>query len=149
MRSFFENTDSGVLITIPGIEAGWKDYGAAWGVGIDKAIIEQLFKSAEIPEADWEIKVIAAYSTGYRGFNGIVANAPQLKIDIAKAQRAIFFDCLYYHDDHVENDKDPTYKKRYTQRAIDTLIKANGQISIVVYRVTRPGTPPGAGTCTS
>lgn len=143
LRSFFEQIKTGVLITISGTEAGWKDYGAAWGIGIDKLLVNRLFASADIPKADWKLNVISAYSTGYRGFNGTVVNAAKLGLDLSSVKHAVYFDCLYKHDDHVRNEKDSAYKGHYTRRSVDTLIKANSSVKIVVYKVTRAGTPPG------
>jgi hypothetical protein len=143
LRSFFENSESGAVITVPGVEAGWKGYGAAWGIGIDARIIEALLKRAGLRTFDWKVKVIAGFSTGYRGFNGIVANAEKLGIDLSQVERGVFFDCLYKHDDHARNNAEPAYAKRFTQRAIDTLIAANPAVAIAVYRVTTAGTPRG------
>lgn len=143
LRSFYEHRDTGVLITMPGIEAGWPGYGAAWGIGIDKTIIGKLLERADVPDVEWKVTVIAGYSTGYRGLNGTIVNAAKLGIDLSAVKRAVLFDCLYNADDHAANNKVPEYAKRYSQRAIDTLIKANSNAKVVVYRVTVAGTPAG------
>ena len=143
LRAFFEKTAAGALVTAPGIEADWEGYGKAWGIGIDAGIIDKLFFEAGLIGQPWDLHVLAGYSTGYRSLNGTICNAEPLGLELDTVKRMTIFDCLYRHDDHAANNKNPAYSKRFTQRAVDRLVKASPDAEIAVFRVTVAGTPRG------
>jgi hypothetical protein len=83
VRHFLRNSTDTILINVPGTEGyraehtrlvrGERFTGKHWGVGITKAQIEYLLRRAEI-EVPWEISVLAAFSTGYRGLYATLMN---------------------------------------------------------------------------
>jgi len=135
LRTFFAQSPDRVLITIPGIEPDRKaGILKPWGIGITKDQISDLLKaagSAAIPE----IRIIACFSTGYRGMNGTINNK---LVDLDKVERLIFYDALY-------EGTEPTPPKGLssnTRRAIDAVQDATkNKVELIAYAVTEGGTP--------
>lgn len=155
LRSFFATLTDRVLITVPGIEADATTGNQAWGIGITPDIINQLFTAAGTPlVTNWEVDIIAGYSTGYRGVNGTINNA---LLPLASIRRIIFYDVLYWGDDpplppgvanlptppNVAPPSIPT-SPRNTWRMLNAITSANSAVDFATYEVT-DGTPRNGG----
>jgi hypothetical protein len=143
LRSFFAQRDDAVLITVPGRETRiiktkqGKKTVLAWGIGISDAQIESLFKTAfrtsEMP-VNYQIEVIAAYSTGYRGMQGtILENAKKKFITLTHVRKMIYYDCLVKGDGNPPSGY-PVGER--TEDAVSTLLKANPGMQLGIYEVT-------------
>ncbi|MDD5268543.1 MAG: hypothetical protein PHO08_15685 [Methylococcales bacterium] len=137
LRSFFAKRDDAVLITVPGRETGNKRI--AWGIGISDAQIESLLKQAfGSTDVLYEIAVIAAYSTGYRGMQGtILENAKNKFITLTHVKKMIYYDCLYKADGKPPGGYPPGER---TEDAVRTLLAANPAAKLSIYEVTDGGT---------
>jgi hypothetical protein len=138
LRKFFQDSEDGVLITIPGVEGGWPGIPIPFGYGISTNIIKELLKSAGFDGMEFTIDVIAAYSTGYRGVNLTVIN--QL-VDLTKLKRLIYLDAWYHHDDHPKMAAGP-YVGKNTKFSIDTAFQKNSDVDLIIYAFTHPGGVP-------
>jgi hypothetical protein len=97
LRSFFADSPDRVLITVPGVEVDTtRGLLKPWGVGITTEQIRQLLADAGVPNMEPEVRIIACYSTGYRGLNGTINNS---LIPLDKVERIIFYDALYRGDE--------------------------------------------------
>lgn len=135
LRTFFAQSPDRVLITIPGIEPDRKaGILKPWGIGITKDQISDLLKAAG-SSAIPEVRIIACFSTGYRGMNGTINNK---LIDLDKVERLIFYDALY-------EGTEPTPPKGFssnTRRAIDAVqASTKNKVELIAYAVTEGGTP--------
>jgi hypothetical protein len=143
LRTFFNATTSQVLVGMPGVEAPPDP--VAFGFGITKAQIDQLFGAAGLAGVSWQITVLVAFSTGYRGINGVINNTksvatppapgtpsganPGLGLDLSGVKKIVFMDCLYRGDDPGPG--------RNTDRALTALdVFTGGTCSAIVYEVT-------------
>ncbi len=149
LRTFFESTTNQVLIGMPGIEPPHSK--PFFGFGLTKAQIDGLFTAVGLPGVNFQITVLVAFSTGYRGINGTVNNtksaltpAPPgtptgskagLGLDLTGVKKLVFMDCLYRGDDPPPG--------RNTLRAL-TALRAftNNACKVIVYEVTEPGGTP-------
>jgi len=64
LRKFFANETSSVLITVPGVEAGWPGVFSGFGFGISTQIINDLMTLAGLDGITFSVEVMAGYSTG-------------------------------------------------------------------------------------
>ena len=96
VRSFFKGSTDTIIINVPGTEGYRTDpanhehirpvrgdifTGKHWGVGITREQIERLLKSANVT-VPWEISVLAAFSTGYRGLYATIMNTRDVDDEI-------------------------------------------------------------------
>jgi hypothetical protein len=146
LREFFANETNSVLITIPGVETAvpgfpseWDGIISAFGFGISTDIINQLMTLAGLDGIDFSVKVMAGYSTGYRGVNQTVIN--QL-VDLSNLTRLIYLDAWYHHDDHPLAASASQYFKKNTKWAIDTALGKSPTANVVIYAFTHPGGVP-------
>ncbi len=123
VRQWFSGSSDSAIITIPGSEDTPR-----WGWGINPTMIKSLFTKAGL-NADFSIRVIAGYSTGYRGMQGSVTNGA---IPFDDVQRVIFYDCLYKADDYAAGFR--------TQDAVNLVFGNNPMAKIIIYEVTEGGT---------
>ncbi|MFQ5568048.1 MAG: hypothetical protein ACE5G0_00150 [Rhodothermales bacterium] len=135
LRTFFAGKTDRVLITVPGREKQWDGAGKAWGIGITTQAIGDFFDAAGLPNVSWEVRVLAGYSTGYRGLNGTVNNA---LIDVSKLEKLIFYDALYRGD-----DPPPGHNTAKLLQAVKSA--TNNTAQIITYEVTQGGTPRDGG----
>lgn len=138
LRQFFQDSEGGVLITIPGVEGGWPGISTPFGYGISTNIIKALLRSAGFDGMEFAIDVVAAYSTGYRGVNLTVIN--QL-VDLTKLKRLIYLDAWYHHDDHPKMASG-SYIGKNTKLSIDTAFQENPEVDLIIYAFTHPGGVP-------
>ena len=96
LEIFFEALPDRVLISVPGREAGWVSPPAAWAIGITPDLIDQLFTTAGLATQQWQVEIMAGYSTGYRGVNGTINNG---LIPLDNLKTVIFYDALNRGDD--------------------------------------------------
>lgn len=127
-----------VLVVVSGVESGWdlsKPIGRAWGVGITKEILSALFAKVGHPDAEFTIKVLAAYSTGYRGIASTInAFAGTETLELSSVSNVVFFDAFYRGDEPKPG--------KNTQRALTAIDELTGHgARVVVYEVTNGGTP--------
>ena len=91
LRSFFESlSEPSALILVPGIEP--KTGGPRFGIGIRDVEIRDLLHTLLGRDAPYEVKVVAAFSTGINGLNQTLLNK---LIDISALDRIVIYDCLY------------------------------------------------------
>jgi hypothetical protein len=138
LRKFFQDSEDGVFITIPGVEGGWEGIPIPFGYGISTNIIKALLESAGFGGMEFTIEVIAAYSTGYRGVNLTVINE---LVDLTKLKRLIYLDAWYHHDDHPKMPSGP-YAGKNTKFSIDTAFQKNPDVDLIIYAFTHPGGVP-------
>jgi hypothetical protein len=139
---FFASSDDSVLVTVPGVEK-WSGYGQVpWGIGITTAMIRTLFDSVPLENVDFNVHVMAGYSTGYRGVNLTVINK---LVDLSALERLVYFDAFYRHNDHPLAPRTSKYFKNATRWAVDTALSASGAAQVVIYGVTGGGTPRQGG----
>ena len=127
---FFETSPDRVLISVSGREAGWIKPPAkpvAWAIGITSQQIDALFTAIGLAAQKWQVEIIAGYSTGYRGVNGIINN--QL-VPLDKLKTVILYDALY--------DGSQPSPGNNTKLMLGSL---DSSVQVVVYDVTIPGTP--------
>jgi hypothetical protein len=139
LRSWFAPTDDSVLICIPGIEAGWPEFGVAWGIGITTDKIDELLNASGLSGIAFDVEVMAGYSTGYRGVNLTVINK---LLDLSKLRRLAYLDAFYDHDDHPVAPASNPFHKMNTMWAGATVLAANATAEIVIYAYTTPGGVP-------
>ena len=150
LTDFFANESASVLITIPGVEAEdltvvpasddpWRGIHKAFGYGISTAIIKKLMTLAGLDKIDFNIEVMAGYSTGYRGTNLTIINQ---MVDISKLTRVIYLDAWYHHDDHPLAPAPSPYRGKNTLWAIDTALQKSPGANVVIYAFTHPGGVP-------
>src|SRR5262249_24425031 len=122
-------------ITIPGIEPDRKaGILKPWGIGITSEQIANLLKAAG-SSATPEVRIIACFSTGYRGMNGTINNK---LVALDKVERLVFYDALYEGTEPTP----PKGSSSNTRRAIDAVQGATkNKVEIVAYAVTDGGTP--------
>jgi hypothetical protein len=142
LRSFFSATADCVLVTIPGVEAGWTGYGRAWGIGITTDMIRQLLAVAGLADIDFTIEVMAGYSTGYRGMNETIINR-LVQLDALK--RIVYLDAFYHHTDFPIAPPSSPYFKRNTVWAVETVLGAVASAQVLIYGYTTGGTPRADG----
>jgi len=140
LRKFFANETSSVLITVPGVEAGWPGVFSGFGFGISTQIINDLMTLAGLDGITFSVEVMAGYSTGYRGVNQTVIN--QL-VDLSNLTRLIYLDAWYHHDDHPLAASASPYFKKNTRWAIDTALGKSPTANVVIYAFTHGSTSPG------
>jgi len=140
LRTFFDGLADRILIAIPGIEVNWgfvkKSVGRAWGVGIDKSIIDDLLGAAGVSSVSWRVDVLACYSTGYRGLNGTINNFARKTgtLDLTHVSTLAVYDALYRGDQPSPGAN--------TERALAALETATASaVSVAVYEVTTGGVP--------
>jgi hypothetical protein len=143
LRRFFDLFAKQVLVCVPGIEGGWSNaqsVGRAWGVGITKRIIDDLLASAGFSGAAFTVKVLAAYSTGYRGIAGTINNwAGTPTLDLSSVRNVILYDALYRCDEPAPG--------KGTERALTKIDSVtSNKVRVVVYEVTSGGTPRNGDT---
>ena len=135
LRTFFNTKEDRVLITIPGVEGVWiqgvggKKEKKSWGIGISSQQIDDLFKAAGL-SISWEVRIMAAFSTGYRGMNGTINNG---LISLNNIDTIIFYDCLYRGDEPKPGNR--------TNQALTAVKTSNQNVNIITYEVTDGGTP--------
>lgn len=139
LRSYFSASDDCVLITVPGVEAQWKGYGKAWGIGITTQMIKDLLAAAGLPAIGFTVEVMAGYSTGYRGMNLTIINA---LVNLSALKRVVYFDAFFNHDDFPQPPPAHAYHKRLTIWAVDTAVAASTNVVIAIYAYTHPGGVP-------
>jgi len=144
LRAAFDDDGKSVLVTIPG-----KEQGNLFGYGVTQAQLVALFKAAGIIGTP-RVKVIAGFSTGYRGCNGIINNSkstqatppkgtptgsqPGTGLDLTGVTRVIYFDAFYRAD-----QPKPGFN---TNRALTAIhAETGGTCEVVIYDVTTGGTP--------
>lgn len=142
LRRFFEVFTKQVLVVVSGIEGGWpiaQPIGRAWGVGITKSILDDLFTAAGSAGAAFTVRVLAGYSTGYRGIAGTINNfAGTSTLDLTGVKNVILYDALYRGDEPKPGSN--------TQRALTKIDATTGNTArVVVYEVTSGGTPREQG----
>lgn len=144
LRVFFSSFPNRALVIVPGIEAAstlGATVGRGWGIGVTKAIIDELFASAGLAGTSWTIDVIAGYSTGYRGIIGTINNfgvSPPTALDLTNVKNVILFDALYRGDKPAPGGN--------MLRALTTMNTLTGKTArLIVYEVTEGGTPRAAG----
>jgi hypothetical protein len=138
LRNFFAASSDSVLITIPGVEAGWKGFGRAWGIGITTAMIKELFEAAGLKDIAFTVETMAGYSTGYRGMNETIINK---LVGLAVLQRMAYLDAFYNHDDFPLASPSSSYFKKNTIWAADTALGASTTAQLLIYGYTTGGTP--------
>jgi hypothetical protein len=136
LRTFFAKSPDRVLITIPGVEVNKrKGILKPWGIGITKDQISNLLIFAGASGIPFEVRVIACFSTGYRGMNGTINNR---LISLDKVERLVFYDALYEGTEPTP----PKGSSSNTRRAIDSVQDATkNKVDIIAYAVTGGGTP--------
>ncbi|MFY9803466.1 MAG: hypothetical protein WA211_08600 [Candidatus Acidiferrales bacterium] len=147
LRSFFANTADCVLIEVGGIESQ-PESPDPWAIGITDAMIGDLLHQALGAAVSYELDVLAAYSTGYRGLNGTINNA---LVALTNLKKLIFYDCLYRGDQPKapkgaimppkRHREAPASSAFNTWRAIHAVAAAGPDCKIIVYDVTPGGTP--------
>lgn len=189
LRAMFEHAKQTVLINVPGREGGWTDLPngtdgrtglPAWGIGISRTgtataapedQIRKIIDHAGLDYAEPSIRILAAYSTGFKGLVGSLNNDLLPLDDLV---RVIFFDCLYRADeprlpqgvtaprplpeernsgpDELDLIPDPdrpcTPRERNhmgspfnTRRALDKVLARRPRADIIAYSVTLAGSP--------
>ena len=139
LRSFFARSSDRVLVTVPGREPGWIPERVAWGVGITDAQVNTLLTLARLDPARSQVRVLACYSTGYRGMAGTVNNG---LISLKNVDTVVFYDALYRGDDPPP----PKGAKTNTVRALETVQRDSpAGVQIITYEVTPGGTPRDGG----
>jgi hypothetical protein len=136
LRHYFAERDDAVLITVPGRELAAGQ--TPWGIGISDAQIESLLKKAfGKTTVLYEIAVLAAYSTGYRGMQGtILENAKKKFITLTHVKKMIYYDCLY-KGDGTPGGYPPGEQ---TADAVNALLAASPAAKLSIYEVTDGGT---------
>ncbi|MEJ8640178.1 hypothetical protein [Streptomyces sp. MS2.AVA.5] len=179
LRTVFEHAQSTVIINVTGREEGvttlpdgTKVPTPAWGVGMGRLEsvlgsllddepdqVRKLLNTAGLEHAEPSVRILAAYSTGYRGMvQSINNNLLPLK-DVA---RVVFFDCLYRADDpplparetppkplpdELNSGPDELIRGNHrnsplnTRRALNKVLAAQPRADIIAYSVTTPGSP--------
>lgn len=135
LRAFFDHNPSTALIVVSGREAAWDNVGKAWGIGISPPQIDALFQEAGAKGASWEVTTLAAFSTGYWGFNGTINND---LLPMKKLEKAVIYDCLYRGDEPKPGSN--------TKRALDALKSRSPGARVIVYDASPGGTPYLPGT---
>jgi hypothetical protein len=149
LRHAFQNGLSKVLIALPGVERVTPMY----GFGITQAQLQGLFTAAGVVGVP-RIRVLAGFSTGYRGVNGIINNTkssqnpaaagtatgtnPGLGLDLSGVRKVICFDAFYRGDD-------PKPGKNLTRALAAIHAETGGAAELIVYDVTGAGTPNLSG----
>jgi hypothetical protein len=124
LRAFFEaRPEPSALILVPGIEPRKKG-DPRYGVGIRDVEIAELLRSVLGRDASFEVRVIAAFSTGINGLNQTLLNK---LIDISHLERVVIYDCLY------------TLSSGDTASALRTARSTNPSVKILVYKCTSGG----------
>ena len=141
LRTFFEDSDDAVLITVPGRESSKTQ--AAWGIGIDDAQIKSLLQNAGL-DVNYDVEVISAYSTGYRGMQGtVLENATHKLLPLTQVKRIIYYDCLY--DASGQPPSGYPVGQR-TADAVKSILTANPTAKLFIYEVTDSGTKRYSGS---
>jgi hypothetical protein len=122
IRSWFEKkTNYQAIILVPGIEPeheGDKRWGVAIGTEQISSILQKLFER-EVP---FNIKVLAAFSTGIGGLNQTLLNE---LVPLNGVERLIIYDCLY-----------ETSSGSTAQALAALKSKAGSKLKIVVYKTS-------------
>ena len=127
LRSFFSHSDDSVLIEVPGIEGERPN----WGIGISDCQIAEMFAARKL-KMDWELQILACYSTGYRGLLGTVS---EQAVDLTSIRKVIFYDCFYDGTDTQITTRNAL------ERIRDETQKNGNTLQVVIYDVTMGGTP--------
>lgn len=148
LRDFFASEINSVIITISGVETestnppvagdSWGGIHIAFGYGISKQIIIDLFKKAGLDPVDFDVEVIAGYSTGYRGVNLTVINE---LVDLSKLKRLVYLDAWYHHNDHPLMPTGSPYRAKNTLFAVDTALTKSPAAQLIIYAYTPGGVP--------
>lgn len=148
LRSAFYRDGKSVLVAIPG-----KETGNVFGFGISQEQLVSIFAQVGIIGVP-RVKIIAGFSTGYRGANGIINNTksvrvpaaantptgsnPGLGLDLSQVQKLIYYDAFYQADE----PKDGAVSGFNTNRALKAIhSETKGMCELVIYDVTGGGTP--------
>ncbi|MEY2230141.1 hypothetical protein [Streptomyces sp. BF23-19] len=174
----FEHASSTVLINVSGRERGYSQLPnggpaghtfEAWGIGIGRSMtrrgnradqVRELMDLAGLQYADPSVRVLAAYSTGYRGMIQSINNDLLPLDDLA---RVIFFDCLYRADtpalppgasravllpeelntgpDELEQGRPVNQRPFNTRRALSKVLARQPRADLIAYSVTMGGSP--------
>lgn len=143
VRTAFEDNGKAVIVNIPGIEP------SSYGYGITQAMLVAMLASVGV-QGRPRVRTLGAFSTGYRGINGIVNNTkssrtppaaamatgstPGTGLDLSGVRKIIYYDALY------RGDEPPPGKT--TSRALAALHEeTGGTCELVFYDVTDAGTP--------
>lgn len=83
VRHYFDGSTDRIIVNVPGTEGYESSHarlvrgdpfrGKHWAVGITRAQIERLLERAGVT-TPWEIDIVAAFSTGYRGLYATIMN---------------------------------------------------------------------------
>jgi hypothetical protein len=151
LRDFFNNQSASAIITISGVEAessnppaandSWAGIHTAFGYGISKQIIKDLFVMAGftgMTETAFDVEVMAGYSTGYRGVNLTIINE---LVELSTLKRLIYFDAWYFHNDHPLMPTGSPYRAKNTLFAVDTALAKSPSAELVIYAFTTGGVP--------
>ncbi len=147
LRSAFERNGKAVLVTLPGRESAPR-----FGYGITQAQLVGLFSAAGIIGVP-RVRVIAGFSTGYRGVNGIINNTKSVKtppaamatgtnpgtgLDLSGVTKVIYYDAFYAADE----PRTGTALGFNTNRALKAIhAETGGATELIIYDVTFGGTP--------
>lgn len=131
LRTYFQQ-ENRVLVTVPGREANWCTPSKVWGIGISQTILRRLFTAAGLAGVEPRVTILAGYSAGWRGVNGILYNHDRLGIDLRHVRQVVLFDCLYIGTGagHLR-----------TVDAFRTLVAQNPSARVVLYDATEGGAP--------
>jgi hypothetical protein len=147
LRTAFERDGKAVLVTLPGRESAPR-----FGYGITQAQLVGLFASVGILGVP-RVRVLAGFSTGYRGVNGIINNTKSVKVppaamatgvnpgtglDLSGVTKVIYFDAFYAADE-PRSGKALGFN---TNRALTAIhAETGGTAELIIYDVTGGGTP--------
>jgi hypothetical protein len=132
IRSFFKNqTNMQAIVQVPGIEPEKKG-DPRFGISVDDVQLKQALNNYfNRSDVTYEIKVVAAFSTGSCGLNQTLLNE---LVTLTNIKRLIFFDCLY------------TYQCGDTALAIKNLKSKTTNLKIIVYKTSEGGNSFFPGT---
>jgi hypothetical protein len=147
LRSAFEANGKAALVALPGKESSPK-----FGFGITQAQLVSLFAQAGIVGVP-RVRVIAGFSTGYRGVNGIINNTKSVRtppaamatganpgtgLDLSGVTKVIYYDAFYQADDPGPA---PKVSGLNTNRALTAILaEAGSAVELILYDVTSGGT---------
>ena len=169
LRFFFEQVDDRILINVPGEEAPRWNIGitglvdTARGITVNQieSLVSQAMSVANVSSANppFQIKTLAAYSTGFGSLNQTVNEG---LIPLNNIDTVVYFDCTYRADGPPavpadgpaplkpsetnpgpdEVDRSHNNSAFNTQRALKRIIGAAGRgLTIAGYMATTAGSP--------